>query len=166
MVHKFAIVLILLMAGCSTPHHGPEPRPKDWEVEDAATARAIVPPSPVFEPPAPNPPPTPPKGAHAAEPAETWVALKRWCKMHGLAMPSLITMTPLPSFSLRTPGGSLILRMGSRIAYWDGMDVRLGYAPHLVDGQPFLHTLDLKKSLLPLIGPPPLPWLRSNPLVV
>ena len=75
-------------------------------------------------------------------------------------------MTPLPSYSMRTPGGGLILRMGSRIAYWDGMDLRLGYAPHLIDGQPYLHTLDLKKSILPLINPTPLTCLRSNPVIV
>src|SRR5204862_3451569 len=90
----------------------------------------------------------------------------RWCKTEGLGTPSLITMTPLPSFSLRTPGGSLIIRMGSRIAYWEGMDVRLGFAPHLVDGQPFMHALDLKKNILPLVHPSPLVCLRSNPVVV
>src|SRR5262245_18247206 len=126
MGHRAALILLLLLAGCATPRRGADSRPKDWEAEDAATVRVIVPPSPIFEPPSPTPSSMPPKVARATEPAETWVPLNRWCKSQGLAAPSLITMTPLPSYSLRTPGGGLILRMGSRIAYWDGMDLRLG----------------------------------------
>jgi N-acetylmuramoyl-L-alanine amidase len=162
----FVLLILLLLAGCATPRNAADSRPKDWEAEDAATARVIVPPSPVFEPPPPNLPYAQPKRAHSTEPAEKWVALSRWCKSQGLAAPALITMTPLPSYSLRTPGGGLIIRMGSHIAYWDGMDLRLGYAPHLIDGQPFLHALDLKKSILPLVNPSPLTCLRSNPVIV
>src|SRR5689334_22267527 len=123
------------MTGCSTPQRSSESRPKDWEAEDAAMARVIVPAAPVIEP-APPAPPVPvgsPKATSAHEPAETWVALNRWCRNHGLAVPALLTMSPLPTFALKTASGSLILRMGSRIAYWEGMDLRLGYAPHLVD---------------------------------
>jgi N-acetylmuramoyl-L-alanine amidase len=166
MGYKVALILLLPLAGCVTPRNGPDSRPKDWEAEDVATARVVVSPSPLFEAPPVNPASAPPKTPRITEPAETWIALDRWCKSQGLAAPNLITMTPLPSYSLRTPGGGLILRMGSRIAYWDGMDVRLGYAPHLINGQPFLHTLDLRKSILPLIRPSPLTCLRSNPVIV
>jgi N-acetylmuramoyl-L-alanine amidase len=75
-------------------------------------------------------------------------------------------MAPLPAFALKTPGGSLILRAGSRVAWWEGLDLRLGYAPQLVDGQPFVHSLDLEKNILPLLGGPPVSCLRSNPVIV
>ena len=160
-----AALLVLLVAGCATRSRRYEARATDWEAEDAATARAIVPSAPVFEP-APPPPVAPPKIARTPEPTETWVALNRWSKGQGLAPPALLAMAPLPTFALKMAGGSLILRAGSRVAYWDGLDLRLGYAPHLIDGQLFVHALDLKKSILPLPGSAPLSCLRTNPIIV
>jgi N-acetylmuramoyl-L-alanine amidase len=83
-----------------------------------------------------------------------------------MATPTLLAMSPLPSFALKGAEGSLILRAGSRVAYWEGMDLRLGYAPHLIDGQIFVHALDLQKSILPLLGGASLSCLRSNPVIV
>jgi N-acetylmuramoyl-L-alanine amidase len=108
----------------------------------------------------------PPKIGRAPQAKETWVSLNRWCKSRGLAPPALLAMAPLPSFALKTPGGSLILRVGSRVAWWEGLDLRLGYAPQLVDGQPFVHALDLEKNILPLLGSTPLSCLHSNPVIV
>src|SRR5437764_4209383 len=78
-----AILLLVLLAGCATPQRGTESRPRDWEAEDVAMARAVVPPSPLFEPPLANLQSAPPKAGRSSEPVETWVALSRWCKTEG-----------------------------------------------------------------------------------
>jgi N-acetylmuramoyl-L-alanine amidase len=157
-------VVALLLAGCSTSQRRQASRAADWEAEDAASAR-VVPPPPASTP-QPAQPTVPPKTVHAPEFTQTWVPLSRWCRSRSLPLPALLAMAPLPTFALKTPGGSLILRMGSRVAYWDGMDLRLGYAPQLIDGQPFVHALDLEKNIVPLLGATPVSCLRTNPVIV
>jgi len=46
-----------------------------------------------------------------------------------------------------------VLRSGSKTAYWDGLELRLGFAPQLIDGRLFVHSLDLQKTIQPLVGP-------------
>src|SRR2546429_9597622 len=90
------VIVLLLVTGCATSQRQPVPRIGDWEAEDAATARVVVPPAPGLEPAPVAPPPVgPPKIAQAQEPTETWVSLNRWCKGQGLAPPALLPMTPL-----------------------------------------------------------------------
>jgi N-acetylmuramoyl-L-alanine amidase len=52
------------------------------------------------------------------------------------------------------------------MAYWEGMDIRLGYAPQLIDGQMFVHYLDVAKTIAPLLNAAPLCCLRSNSIIV
>ena len=44
--------------------------------------------------------------------------------------------------------------------------MRLGFAPQMIGGQPFLHALDLKKTLEPLVIGAPMNFLRTNPTIV
>lgn len=55
-------------------------------------------------------------------------------------------------YALTTSNGVLVVRAGSTTAHWDGMELRLGFAPQLIEGQPFLHSVDLQKTIQPLIG--------------
>jgi N-acetylmuramoyl-L-alanine amidase len=50
-----------------------------------------------------------------------------------------------------------VLRTGSLLARWAGLELRLGYAPQIIGGEPFLHTLDLQKNLIPLLAGTPAP---------
>jgi N-acetylmuramoyl-L-alanine amidase len=59
-----------------------------------------------------------------------------------------------------------MLRAGSQVAHWDGLEVRLGFAPQMMNGQPYVHTLDLKKTLEPLVGGSCLSFLKTNPTIV
>jgi N-acetylmuramoyl-L-alanine amidase len=70
-------------------------------------------------------------------------------------------MRPLASYSLQSSNGVFILRPGSQIAQWDGMELHLGFAPQLIDGQPYMHHLDLNKTVQPLLAG--LPSLSANP---
>ncbi len=82
---------------------------------------------------------------------EKWVPLARWCQSSGLSAPVLASGTPVPSYTLTTANGVFAFRPGSQIASWEGTEVRLGFAPLWVDRQPFLHGLDLRKTLIPLV---------------
>ena len=119
-------------------------------------------------PPAPGPAPAPPAPAAVTnQPAETWVPLDRWCKANGAPPLRELAVAPSPTFALSTPGGVLVLRAGSQTAHWDGVEVRLGFAPQITnEGQPCLHALDFQKTVEPLARGTPLALLKTNPTIV
>jgi N-acetylmuramoyl-L-alanine amidase len=100
------------------------------------------------------------------QPAETWIPLSRWCQANGLAAPCLVGQEPAPAYALSTSGGVFVVRAGSQVSYWDGLEVRLGFAPQMINGQPCLHALDVKKTLEPLVKGAFLSGLRTNPTIV
>ncbi len=58
---------------------------------------------------------------------------------------------PVPGYALHSANGVLVVNTGSLLARWDGLDVRLGFAPQLIDDQPYVHALDLSKVVEPLL---------------
>jgi N-acetylmuramoyl-L-alanine amidase len=46
-----------------------------------------------------------------------------------------------------------LLRTGSLLADWDGLELRLGFAPMQLDHRPCIHARDLEKTVLPLFQP-------------
>ena len=59
-----------------------------------------------------------------------------------------------------------MLRVGSQVAHWDGLEVRLAFAPQIISGQPCVHTLDLKKTIQPLVLSAPMSFLGTNLTIV
>ena len=159
-------LLAVALAGCATGPAGSETQALNWQREDVATAPPEAPAAPAA-PPAPAPVVAAPAPlVPTNQPVETWIPLSRWCKANALAAPCLVGQGPAPAFALSTPSGGLILRMGSQVAYWDGLDVRLGFAPQMMNGQPCLHTLDMKKTLEPLVRGSGMSFLKTNPTIV
>jgi len=181
-VSRFAVMifwgLLALLAGCATPS---EPPPAEWT--DANRVQA-APSRPSFQPIPPiiqtnvfavmptNPPPViktnvaplvgvmPPSATnefkpHAA-PVYTFTSLKRWAQEQQLDPPRLVSRSPLVTYALNSANGVLLLALGSREVTWNGVTLRLGYAPEIIDGEVFVHALDLQKSLAPFLcdGPP------------
>jgi N-acetylmuramoyl-L-alanine amidase len=72
---------------------------------------------------------------------------------------------PVASYSVKSSNGTLDLAIGSREVTWKGMEVLLGFPPELIDGQVFVHALDLEKNLEPLLLGQPLRF-GSNRVVV
>lgn len=171
-MQKLAGVLLgvlVVMAGCSTPSYPvagstkpvrtPKQRPPDWNDNGASTNFAAMvggppvealpaqPPGPVISPaPATNPSPT------AWQPPELrWQSLARWAESRDWGTVRRVTTGPVERFALQTTTGELTLSIGSLSARWGGVEVRLGFAPQLVDGQVFVHWLDLQKNLEPLV---------------
>ena len=93
------------------------------------------------------------RSPHAAV-HETWIPLSRWCQANGLPAPVLEAAAPLSTWLLTSPNGTFLLRAGTRVARWNGLELRLGFAPQSINAQIFLHHLDLNKMVQPLvIGP-------------
>ena len=142
-------LLAVAVGGCATNPHGYESRAPGWQREDVVTAPAapVVTVAPV---PAPVPAPPPPS-ALANQPAETWIPLGRWCKAKGLAAPCPVTVAGFPGYSVSTASGVFVVRTGSQVAHWGGLEIRLGFAPQIMNGQPCLHALDVRKTLEPTV---------------
>jgi N-acetylmuramoyl-L-alanine amidase len=60
----------------------------------------------------------------------------------------------------------MVLGIGSRVATWNGIEINLGFEPQMIDGEIFLHGLDLQKNLQPLLCAPPISFPQTNRVVV
>jgi N-acetylmuramoyl-L-alanine amidase len=60
----------------------------------------------------------------------------------------------------------MVLGIGSREATWNGVEFNLGFAPEFIDGEIFLHGLDLQKNLEPLLCAPPLAFSTNRIIVI
>lgn len=84
----------------------------------------------------------------------TWIPLSRWCQSSGLKGPVQVAPMPSPAYSVATTNGALVMRTGSSVAKWDGMELHLGFPPQLINREPYIHTLDLQKTILPVVYRP------------
>lgn len=135
---------LLLGAGCATAPQAVsrKPLPPNWEATPAT-------PSPAPETAVAAPGQTPTEAPTA--PPSGWVSLQRWCRERGWPAPQRLNAGPPESFALPGTNGVLVLNTGSRLAQWDGLEVHLGFAPWLCDGELMLHWLDVRKNLEPLL---------------
>lgn len=154
-------LLLVILAGCATPT--PQPTPPDVDLSPGEPAVATKPPPTALVPAHAVPKPAAVSApAHAAVPSlsalpdhfgpnETWVPLERWCQSYGFGVPRRISSEEGPAYAFSMTNGTMVLRIGSQLASWRGVDYHLGFAPRLVDGRPFVHALDIRKNLLPLL---------------
>jgi N-acetylmuramoyl-L-alanine amidase len=163
------LTLLLALAGCVTAPQSE--RIPDWSIEDETTP----PPSmPVVPPPVQlntnavvSKPPSPPQRT-VSEPEEfreTWISLSRWSQRKGFESPSRSTLNGLPAYSIRTVHGSFTVQPGNSVAEWEGIQVDLGYPPQLIDSQPYLHVLDVRKTIAPLLTGGTSAWQKPNPVI-
>ena len=83
----------------------------------------------------------------------TWQPLDAWGARHGFAPAREMARSPVATYAVTTSSGVFVVQIGSLAAYWDGMELHLGFAPQLIEGKVFLHALDLHKNLEPLARP-------------
>ena len=152
-----ACVLVIL-TGCNTvPRPTGQPLPPNWDAElgpapEAAPAISISLPSP---PPLSNAAPavSPKESPMIAPPAPVdsgWVSLNAWAAQNGLRALRTMPLFPQVEYAITTLNGVFAVRVGSQTAFWDQLDVRLGFAPQQIGDQIYLHALDVKKTLEPL----------------
>jgi N-acetylmuramoyl-L-alanine amidase len=92
--------------------------------------------------------------------------LGRWAEANRLGPLTNLHSSVTPTFSLNTPAGAFVVRTGSLLVQWAGLEVRLGYAPQVIGGDLYLHTLDLQKCLIPLLSPAVLPPAGARVIVL
>ncbi len=155
------VTAALVLAGCANaPMYKSEPQllPPDWdselgpahEIENVMIARptngvliASTPTNQLVVRPQPMPPPQ--------TSAETgMISLSRWAAQNRVGPVRGLNIPPGIVHSIKTPYGNFTVRPGSLNAYWDRIEVRLGFRPQLIGDQMFLHALDIKKVLEPL----------------
>jgi N-acetylmuramoyl-L-alanine amidase len=93
------------------------------------------------------------------------VSLNRWAAQNGLRDLRTIPLSPSPAYAVVTAKGNFAVQIGKLAAFWDGLEVRLGFPPQQFGDQIFLNALDIKKVLEPLTRGTPLA-AGSNRVVV
>lgn len=165
---------LVLLTGCSTvPGPTGQPLPPNWDAElggahGAEPAISIILPSQL---PVTNAAPTASaKETPALTPLATaesgWVSLNGWAAQKGLRALQTIPIFPQVAFAIKTLNGVFAVRVGSQTAFWDQLDVRLGFAPQQIGDQIYLHPLDVKKTLEPLARGMTMPASPSRVVVI
>ncbi|HEU6448784.1 MAG TPA: N-acetylmuramoyl-L-alanine amidase [Verrucomicrobiae bacterium] len=156
---KNAVILFaaaIFVAGCASE----KPLPPDWQAKPAVSAtqpNKINVPPPVKT----NLPPAKP-----IAPVTTWIPLAQWAAQHHLGKPRRIADSPVATYSISSTNGTMTLEIGSREASWNGIQVALGFAPELIDGEISLYGVDLQKNLQPLLCAPAISFPQSNRVIV
>src|SRR5262249_35446249 len=81
-----------------------------------------------------------------------WVPLESWTRFNKLNKPVQLTSGADALFQLQTTKGLMLVRMGSHTAHFGGQEYELGFAPRLIKGLPYLHSLDAQKTFQALLS--------------
>src|SRR6202044_2849736 len=106
-----------------------------------------------------------PKPATAA-PVVTWASLDNWATEHKTGKVHRISDSPATTYAIGSSNGVMVLGIGTLGATWNGIEINLGFAPEFIDGEVFLHGLDLQKNLEPLLCAPPLTLITNRIIVI
>ena len=177
---KFAEILfcgtLFFLAGCATQLSEPPAEiiaetntvissPLNWT--NPAAKNLFAPPPvqrPVMRTVPPNRPPA--VAPKPAPPVTTWTSLNAWAAAHNIGAPHRLSDMPVAAYAVGSSNGVMVLEIGSREATWNGVQVNLGFAPEFIDGEIFLHGLDLQKNLEPLLCGPPLTFSTDRIIVI
>jgi N-acetylmuramoyl-L-alanine amidase len=99
-------------------------------------------------------------------PVETWTSLASWAAEHKIGRPHRLSDSPVTTYAIGSGNGVMVLGIGSLGATWNGIEINLGFEPQFIDGEVFLHGLDLEKNLEPLLCEPPLTFGPNRIIVI
>jgi N-acetylmuramoyl-L-alanine amidase len=161
----FLLFALLAAAGCATA-----PKPE----EHAVTIGGLhggEPEAPVVPVPPSTPPPLPAASSNATASRtnsffEEWISLDDWSRENGAFPIQRIASSPTPEFALTSSNGVLVVRAGSLVANWRGLEFYLGFAPRMVGTGLYMHELDLRKNVEPLLRPAAQPVLERRVIVI
>lgn len=108
----------------------------------------------------------PPAVSPKPEPVMTWIPLARWAAEHKAGAPHFLSSAPLTTYAISSGNGTMVLGIGSHGATWNGTEINLGFEPQIIDGEIYLHELDLQKNLAPLLCRPPLTFGTNRVIVI
>jgi N-acetylmuramoyl-L-alanine amidase len=72
----------------------------------------------------------------------------------------------IAEYAIGSKEGAMVLEIGSIEATWNDVNINLGFAPQLIDGEIYLDELDLQKNLEPLLCEPPLTFDGDHIIVI
>ena len=147
------LCLLVGLAGCSTASRQASERAPDWDHAEGDS----FPIETVSESPTVTLPHDTEREvmADAIPITSPWISLVRWARENQAGRVTRLSGTAADSFALHSPAGVLEIQTRNQAATWNGVALRLGYPPQLINGQPFVHFLDLTKNILPLLTPVP-----------
>jgi len=153
------LVAVVFLAGCveNSVHRLPPSESPGTNVVHTFPSPAPVQPIPLVHAPYPSPP--------ASVPTATWTSLADWAVAHHVAVRPLSDL-PVSAWSVASQYGTMVLEIGNREASWNGVQISLGSAPQLIDGEVSLYALDLQKNLEPLLCEPPLAFTPHEIIVI
>ena len=158
--------LLALFTGCSTaPRHRAD---LNYSETPLAQAKNSVETEHITDSPAIAPPPGPDLvTTHVLTNhfVNTWLPMKAWCNENKAGTLQRISSGLVPTFALKAASGLLIFSAYDLVAYWNSMELHLGFAPQVLNGQPTVSSLDLAKNIGPLLHPLTLPD-RTNRVIV
>jgi len=182
-VFKFAGIIfcgtLIFLAGCaSQPTTTPPPAETISEPEtpvssllnwtNSAAAKSFAPQP--FKPVAPVisfvPSNKPPVAVSNPAPVTMWTSLKSWAATRKIGAPHRLSDLPVTSYAIGSKNGVMVLEIGSHEVTWNGIEINLGFAPELIDGEVSLDGLDLQKNLEPLLCAPPLTFGTNRIIVI
>lgn len=160
----------LAFAGCQTASERPVNPSTSLTTTSLPDPLTVAPAAPLPQPPAQPPPPNgapvtsssvapagsapylreAPTGTGRPWPADwinAWVPLESWGKYNGLPKPELLSGGREPLYKLQSSNGLVLLKIGSQSVNISGMQLGLGFAPRLIKGFPYIHSLDAQKTL-------------------
>jgi N-acetylmuramoyl-L-alanine amidase len=154
------LLVCLLLAGCAgSASHRLHTASGGTPHELFSTGQTVLPPEPALAPPPTDNEaartnsvaPAAPKPAPDPFAKDTWIPVKRWAASLHLRGPMVLEKESVRSFELRSDKGVLVFWIGYRGATWNGMSLDLGFAPQVINGEPFLHATDIRKNARPLL---------------
>jgi N-acetylmuramoyl-L-alanine amidase len=167
------LLLLVVLAGCATtgPRTMPSgPLPPDVDLTPPPDTVVQIPPPDVppkiasTNAPAPAPVTVPPQPNDHVNAGETWVPLERWCQVSGYGALRRVANDVSPTYAFAGTSGTMVVHVGSEVASWRGAEFHLGFAPQLINGHPFVHALDVRKNIFPLLENPAHP--TTNRVIV
>lgn len=161
------LLALVIVGGCTTTQPPPSSGPLPPDFDLSPDQKAVIEPKVAVAPPpkaAPVHLPAPTTIPDHLNPGDTWVPLEHWCVACGFAAPRHISNEDGPVYAFALTNGTMVLRVGSQLATWRGMDYHLGFAPEMINGHPYVHALDIRKNFLPLLEPPA--RLETNRVIV
>lgn len=151
----------MLLAGCaenSVHRLPPSESPGTNVVHVFPSPPPPMRPIPMDHAPYPSPP--------VSVPTATWASLAEWAAEQHLAEPQRLSDMTVAAYSVASKYGTMVLEIGSREASWNGVQITLGFAPQLIDGEISLYALDLQKNLEPLLCEPPPAFTPHGVIVI
>ena len=170
-------IAAILLAGCATTSKPPEetisspPASNEMSSLDWLSPNAIHKPLPqprkAIAPVVPsNPPNTIVSEPTTVAPVVTWASLENWAAERKIGKVHRISDSPVTTYAIGSANGVMVLGIGTLGATWNGIEINLGFAPEFIDGEVFLHGLDLQKNLEPLLCEPPISFPQTNRVIV